>query len=69
MAVSIAGPRAELQEAPPRDFDVSHFHGCPRRAKQILGWTPRIPLCEGLTRLVDDFRAAPSPRGGVVESS
>ncbi|MDD9961412.1 MAG: NAD(P)-dependent oxidoreductase [Gammaproteobacteria bacterium] len=57
LAVSLAGCAVPISEAPPRAFDVAHFHGDPSRAREVLGWEPRIPLREGLARLVRDFRA------------
>lgn len=57
LAISIAGTDADVVEAPPRDFDVSHFHGDPGRAKEILGWEPRVKLADGLRRLITDFQA------------
>lgn len=57
LTISIAGTTAEVIEAPPRHFDVSHFHGDPRRAREILGWQPRVKLADGLQRLIAGFRA------------
>jgi len=56
LAISLAGRALPVSEAPPRPFDVAHFHGDPSRAREVLGWEPRIPLPEGLARLVRDFR-------------
>ncbi|HEY5924405.1 MAG TPA: NAD(P)-dependent oxidoreductase [Kofleriaceae bacterium] len=56
-AVSIAGSRSPLVEAPPRSFDVARFWGDPRRAEQLLGWRARVTLEQGLTRLIEDFAA------------
>ncbi len=56
MAVRIAGTGSTIREAPPRDFDVAKFYGNRERAKEVLGWEPRVPLEEGLSRLIHDFR-------------
>jgi nucleoside-diphosphate-sugar epimerase len=54
--VALAGTRAPIMVAAPRTFDVSSFHGDPRRAKEVLDWAPRVPLREGLARLIEEFR-------------
>ena len=57
MAMALAGKRVPVVEAPPRPFDVSRFHGDPSRARQVLGWEPRVGLRDGFARLVRDLRA------------
>lgn len=57
MATALAGERTPVVEAPPRSFDVSAFHGDPTRARELLGWAPRVALRDGLGRLVRHFRA------------
>ncbi len=57
MATALAGKRVPVVEAPPRPFDVSRFHGNPSRARELLGWEPRVRLRDGFERLVGDFRA------------
>ena len=57
MAMALAGRRVPVVEAPPRPFDVSRFHGDPSRARELLGWEPRVRLRDGFERLVGDFRA------------
>ncbi len=59
MAMTIAGRRVPVVEAPPRPFDVSRFHGDPSRARELLGWAPRVGLRDGFARLVRDLRARP----------
>ena len=54
--VRLAGTRTEIRDAPPRRYDVGCFYGSPERARELLGWRPRIGLEEGLSRLVADFR-------------
>lgn len=57
-AIRIAGSGSRIRPAPPRDFDVARFFGNPARAEALLGWSPRIGLEEGLTRLIHGFRYA-----------
>ncbi|MDE0702406.1 MAG: NAD(P)-dependent oxidoreductase [Rhodospirillaceae bacterium] len=57
MATACAGKRLPIVEAPPRPFDVSRFHGDPSRAREFLGWEPRVGLRDGFGRLVRDLRA------------
>lgn len=57
MAAEVAGSGSRLRIAPARTFDVERFCGSPERARALLGWTPRVTLREGLTRLIHDFRA------------
>ena len=57
MAIRIAGTGSTISHAAPRDFDVAKFYGTFARAKEILGWEPRVSLEQGLTRLIHDFRS------------
>ena len=57
IATAFAGEALPVVEAPPRSFDVSRFHGDPSRARQLLGWEPRVGLRDGFGRLVRDLRA------------
>ena len=56
LAVELAGTRAPIVQATPRSFDVSHFHGDPSRARDLLGWIPRVTFPQGLAQLICDFR-------------
>ena len=56
LAIEIAGTSPPVREAPPRSFDVSRFYGDPSRARELLGWKPRVPLRDGLRRLIQAFR-------------
>ena len=56
LAVALAGGRAPITESPPRSFDVARFRGNPERARKLLGWTPRVDLCDGLERLLRELR-------------
>lgn len=51
------GNRAsQIEEAPPRTYDVAHFYGDPLQASKILGWKPEISLRTGVQRLIEDFK-------------
>lgn len=52
---------SKIVPSPPRNFDVSQFHGCPQRAKELLGWEPQISIKEGVSRLIADFHAELMP--------
>lgn len=69
LAQEITNFASKVVHAPPRNFDVSRFHGSPRRARELLGWEPRISIREGLARLIDDFHSelVPKPAGEVVQ--
>jgi len=56
LAIALAASGASVQHAPPRNFDVARFYGSPDRAQTLLGWSPRVSLREGLTRLINSFR-------------
>lgn len=47
----------KVRDAPQRNYDVSRFYGDRSRAKELLGWSARVPLEIGFKRLVDDFSA------------
>ena len=56
MAVAVAAKSVPVVEAPPRSFDVARFYGDPSRARELLGWSPRVDLRDGLERLIRDLR-------------
>ncbi len=56
LACELAGTRARIVEAPPRNYDVADFHGSPERARALLGWSPQIPLGQGISRFVEAVR-------------
>jgi UDP-glucose 4-epimerase len=56
LAAEMGAMGSAIQYAPPRAYDVSRFYGCPDRARDILEWSSRIALSEGLGRLIDNFR-------------
>lgn len=60
LAIELGGQGNAVVEAPSRAFDVAHFCGDFRRAQQLLGWTPKVMLREGLGALVEAFRTLES---------
>jgi nucleoside-diphosphate-sugar epimerase len=56
MAISIASSTSNIEIAPPRNYDVDNFYGCPMRAKKILNWEASIPLRVGLSQLIEAFQ-------------
>jgi len=56
MAVRIAGTGSSIRVVLPRSFDVVRFVGDGTRASALVGWSPRISLEMGMTRLVDVLR-------------
>lgn len=57
LACAVGGSKARLTDAPPRDYDVSHFVGDPDRARRLLGWEAKTPLLDGVRRLVQEYAA------------
>jgi nucleoside-diphosphate-sugar epimerase len=55
LAVAAGAGRSMIREAAPRTFDVERFWGDPRRARELLGWEARVPIEEGIVRLVADY--------------
>jgi UDP-glucose 4-epimerase len=56
LAVEIARSGSTIHEAPPRSYDVAGFFGDPGRAAAVLGWHAKVPLRDGLRRLIHEFR-------------
>ena len=56
LASAAGGGRSRIVDAPPRSFDVSHFHGDPSLSQRLLGWRAAIHVEEGVRRLVADFK-------------
>jgi UDP-glucose 4-epimerase len=52
----ITGAKVEPQYLPERKGDVRKTHADISRAKEIVGWTPRVNFREGLERAVEYFR-------------
>ncbi len=56
MTVEIAASWSRIDLCAPRDFDVARFYGDPARARMLLGWEARVPLRQGVARLIEDLR-------------
>ncbi len=52
------GARWNLAEFPPslRQIDIGDYHGSYARAHEELGWSPRVPLMDGLRRTLAYYR-------------
>ena len=53
---------AEFGTMPGLKWDLSNWYGCPRKTREILGWTAQTPLYEGL-RLTADWVRSLGPDG------
>lgn len=63
LAIELAGTKATVSDAPPRNFDVARFVGDGARARQLLDWQPRVDVREGLARLLRALREEIEPIG------
>jgi UDP-glucuronate decarboxylase len=54
---AMTGTRSDLKFLPLPQDDPRRRQPDISRAKALLGWTPRVPLNEGLTRTIDYFAA------------
>lgn len=53
MALAAAGrAEGEVEEIASEGHEVDHFVGDAARARRVLGWSARVPLAEGLARMV-----------------
>jgi len=52
----VANSDSTIVEEPPRPFDVRGFVGDARAARELLGWSPRVPFANGLAKLIADFK-------------
>lgn len=55
LAIGYSDRQSETVEAPARNFDVSHFQGSYQRAQELLNWSPRITLEQGIQAMVKDW--------------
>lgn len=53
---------------PPRPGEIPYLSSTPRKARDLLGWGPRVDLAEGLARTIDIWRAV-DPRCSTRRSS
>ena len=56
MIAGAAGGRDEPEFHPARLGDLRRSSLDNSRAKQVLGWVPKVDLAEGVARTVDYFR-------------
>lgn len=68
MAIELAGTSSALVNRPPRTYDVARFYGDPSSARALLGWEARVPVKQGLLRLIHDIRAESGESKGAVAS-
>jgi len=52
-----AGSASAVRRNGVRPFDVDRFYGDPTRAREALGWKPRVSLDRGVSSLVGAYRA------------
>jgi UDP-glucuronate 4-epimerase len=55
------GTSAERRLLPPQPGDVAMTHADVSRAREVLGWEPRMPFAEGIGRFCDWLRASTEP--------
>lgn len=60
MAAARARAPIRIEEKSTDDFRVSAFIGDPTRAQELLGWTARGDLCQGLSRLIEALASSQS---------
>jgi nucleoside-diphosphate-sugar epimerase len=51
------GRRAERRSVPPHPADVPRTAACIDKARQLLGWEPRVSLAEGVARTAAWYEA------------
>jgi UDP-glucose 4-epimerase len=56
LVAEAAGAADDPEYAPARLGDVARSALDAERAAEVLGWTPRVTICEGVARTVDYFR-------------
>jgi UDP-glucuronate 4-epimerase len=55
------GTAAERRLLPPQPGDVAMTHADVSRAREVLGWEPRMPFAEGISRFCAWLRASADP--------
>src|SRR5262245_22624 len=53
----VAGSRSEIQHGPAKGGEQRRSVIDTRRAREVFGWQPDVPLRDGLARTVEFFRA------------
>ena len=54
--IKLTKSASPIQQAPPREHDVGRFWGSFSRALDLLGWSPHIPLRQGLAWLIRGYQ-------------
>ena len=57
LVLDAAGSTSAVRRNGVRSFDVDRFYGNPERARELLGWEPRVSLERGVSSLVGEYRA------------
>jgi UDP-glucuronate decarboxylase len=65
----MVNPGAKIQFKPLPADDPQRRKPDITRAKTLLGWQPAIPLAEGLTRTIEDFRSRMEAQGTIQANS
>jgi UDP-glucose 4-epimerase len=66
--VSVVGnPNARIEYDAPRPGDVFHLCADTKRARQLLGFEPRVSFREGLTRLRDWYKSLPESPAAMLK--
>jgi UDP-glucuronate decarboxylase len=59
--IELTGSRSEIQYLPLPSDDPTQRRPDIAQAEQVLGWSPKIPLADGLARTVEYFREIAEP--------
>ncbi|WP_375319146.1 NAD-dependent epimerase/dehydratase family protein [Candidatus Tisiphia endosymbiont of Oplodontha viridula] len=54
--LEVTGSDSIINFYPPRNFDVSRFYGDFRRAQELLDWSPKYSLEEGLNKFIKSLK-------------
>lgn len=64
MAIELAGSASQVHLRPVRGYDVSRFYGSFARAQSVLGWSPGVPIRQGVASLLQAYRIEQGSSGG-----
>ncbi len=57
MVEELTGKQAQVQYGPPNMADVFTNHADVTKAREMLGWEPKVSLKDGISNLIDWYRA------------
>ncbi|MBV8084151.1 MAG: SDR family oxidoreductase [Chloroflexi bacterium] len=57
VVIELTGSRSKIDQQPPREDDPTRRRPDIGRAKEVLGWEPRITLAQGLQPTIEFFRS------------